>query len=162
MKTLTLFHIFSVLLTGLVAGLFYGYQCSVNKGLGNLPDADYLKAFQSINRSIQNPVFFLSFFGSIILLAVTTLLNYKAGQTTTCYFLVAALIIYMIGVCGVTIFGNVPLNEQLDVFDITAASPEAIVNMRIAFESAWNSFHGIRTFFSILTFLLTIIGIRAI
>ena len=162
MKTLTLFYILCVLLTGLVAGLLYGYQCSVNKGLGNLPDADYLKAFQSINRSIQNPVFFLSFFGSIFFLALTAFVYYRAGQTTAFYFLVAALIIYLPGVCGVTIFGNIPINEQLDVFDITTASPEAIVNMRVAFESPWNNFHSIRTVFSILTFLLTIIGIRAL
>lgn len=160
MKTLTLFHIASVLFTGLVAGLFYGYQCSVNKGLGNLNDTEYLKGFQSINRAIQNPTFFLSFMGSIIFLGITVILAYRSGQTISFYFLLAALLVYLVGVFGLTIFGNVPLNEKLDAFDIASSSPNAITELRTGFELPWNRLHSIRTVFSILTFLLTLLSIR--
>jgi uncharacterized membrane protein len=161
MKTLTLFHIASVLFTGLVAGLFYGYQCSVNKGLGNLTGTEYLKGFQSINRAIQNPVFFLSFIGSIIFLAVAAILSYRSGQIHTFYFLLAAFIIHLLGVFGITLFGNVPLNERLDAFDIANASEAAITEMRDSFETPWNRLHRIRTAFSIVAFLLSILSLRA-
>ena len=61
-----------VLLTGLVAGLFYGYQCSVINGLGALKDREYLSAFQNINRVIQNPVFLARFLGCVVLLPLAT------------------------------------------------------------------------------------------
>ena len=38
LSTQNIFSILSVLLSGLVAGLFYGYACSVNPGLGRLND----------------------------------------------------------------------------------------------------------------------------
>ena len=62
------FQFNAILLTGLVAGLFYGYDCSVIKGLGNLQDDHYLQLFQSINKEIQNPYFFVSFIGSMLVL----------------------------------------------------------------------------------------------
>ena len=51
--------------TGLIiAGVFYAYAVSVNLGLATQPDADYVAAMQVINERIQNPLFFLSFFGA--------------------------------------------------------------------------------------------------
>jgi uncharacterized membrane protein len=47
--------------TALIAGLFYAYTCSVNIGLGKLPDEGYIAAMQSINREILNLLFFVSF-----------------------------------------------------------------------------------------------------
>ncbi|MBC8154239.1 MAG: DUF1772 domain-containing protein, partial [Bacteroidetes bacterium] len=58
--------------TALIAGLLYAYSCSVNPGLNRLSDASYLAAMQSINREIQNPVFFLSFLGALVLLPLST------------------------------------------------------------------------------------------
>ncbi len=53
-----IFQFVSILFTGLIAGLFYGYECSVIKGSKTLHDGAYLQLFQSINRAIQNPHFF--------------------------------------------------------------------------------------------------------
>ena len=38
--------ILAVLLSGLMAGLFYGFQCAVITGLGNQGDKEYLMGFQ--------------------------------------------------------------------------------------------------------------------
>ena len=54
----------ATLTTGLIAGVFYAYAVSVNLGLAAQPDADYVAAMQAINERIQNPLFFLSFFGA--------------------------------------------------------------------------------------------------
>src|SRR5206468_9628718 len=63
--------------TALIAGLFYAYSCSVNAGLGKLSDAAYLAAMQSINREILNPLFFMSFMGTLLLLPVCTWVHYS-------------------------------------------------------------------------------------
>src|SRR5690349_17409797 len=138
--------------TGLLAGLFYGYSCSVNNGLGDLSDSGYLEAFQSINRNIQNPVFMLTFLGNAILLPLTTILLYKSGPTVSSHYLLIALTVYFIGVLGITIFCNVPLHDQLDSYQIRSASLEELSVIRKSFEEPWNRFHAIRTIAAIVSF----------
>lgn len=159
MTSYNLFHVAAVLLTGLIAGLFYGYDCSVIKGFRNLTDKEYLNAFQSINRAILNPYFFLSFMGSLLVLPVATWLSYKAAAPISFYLLLAATVLYVVGVFGVTVVGNIPLNNQLDQFDISNAAPDAVKAMRQKFEPNWNRFHAIRTYANILSFLLAIISL---
>lgn len=154
-----LFQIAAILLTGLIAGLFYSYDCSVIKGLGNLPDAEYLSAFQSINKAILNPYFFISFMGSLLVLPIAAWLNYKEGGTISCYLLIAATLVYATGTFGVTILGNVPLNNLVDRFDIATASQADIQTLRQKFETSWNTLNHIRTFANILSFLLAIISL---
>ncbi len=153
-----IFQFLSVVLTGLVAGLLYGYDCSVIKGLGNLENESYLKAFQSINKAIQNPYFFTSFMGCLLVLPVTCWLSYKTNQPTFHLSLAAALV-YLIGVFGVTLFCNVPLNQQLEHFNISAAPETQIAAMRRAFEHSWNKYHTIRTIAAIIAFSLLILSL---
>ncbi len=148
----------ATLLCGLVAGLLYGYDCSVNIGLGNLSDRAYLDAFQSINKAIQNPYFFTSFIGTLVVLLLTTWYSY-AKMPSAFYLLLAATIVYVVGVLGVTAFGNIPLNEALANFDLTTANEQAIAEHRLKFESAWNTFHRIRTLAAVVSFSCLILSI---
>lgn len=148
--------IFAAVTTGLLAGLFYAYSCSVNPGLGALPDAEYLAAMQSINRAIQNGVFLLSFAGAMILLPITTLQHLR--QPERFGLLLAATVIYAFGSIGVTFLGNIPLNNALDAFNIKAASVAELAQQRAKFEKPWNNLHTIRTLASILSFLLVVIA----
>src|SRR5689334_16707169 len=149
----------AVILVGLAAGLFYSWDCAIAGGLGNLPDKEYLSAFQSINRVILNPYFFLSFMGSVILLPVAAWRTYRTGNPGAFYLMLAAAILYVVGVFGVTIGGNVPLNDMVDKFDIANASAEAIKAMRLKFESNWNSLQHIRTYAAILAFISAVISL---
>mgnify|MGYP003575908297 CR=1 FL=1 len=144
--------------TALIAGLFYSYSCSVNPGLGKLPDEGYLAAMQSINREILNPVFFATFMGTLILLPVSTWLQYSAGASKSFLFLLAATLIYAVGVFGVTMFGNVPLNDALDKFNLHSASMEEIKSQRSMFEVPWNKLHNIRTIANIVSLVLVVIA----
>ena len=141
----------SVLLSALMMGLLYGYACSVNPGLGKLSDTEYLRAMQSINREIQNSYFFISFMGTLIVLPVTTWYCKSHASPACFYLMLAATIIYIAGVIGVTAFGNIPLNNALDKFDISNSSPQQLAAQRMLFQSSWNKYHLIRTIASILT-----------
>lgn len=154
MKMTTVLLIITAVLAALIAGLFYAYSCSVVLGLGKLSDTEYLKAMQSINREILNPVFFISFMGTAILLPVSTF--FLRGQQPVFIFLLLATLAYLIGVFGVTVAGNVPLNDQLDQFKIADSSLEAIKEMRDNFENRWNFLNNVRTAFSVITITLTI------
>jgi uncharacterized membrane protein len=144
--------------TALIAGLFYAYSCSVNGGLGRLPDAGYLAAMQGINREILNPLFFMSFMGTLILLPLATWLQYGQPVSLRFYLLLAATLVYGIGTFGVTIAGNVPLNNALDAFHIQAASAEEISQQRTLFEKPWNKLHSIRTIANAIALILVLIA----
>lgn len=152
--------IISVLLLGLIAGLFYSYSCSVNPGLGRLADTEYLRAMQSINKAILNPWFFIIFIGTLLLLPLSTWLAYKStGTDQTFYLLLAASIVYTVGVFGVTGMGNVPLNEGLARFNIEGATLQEINAQRHAFESPWNRLNLVRTCANLLSLLLALIAV---
>ncbi|MBL3549940.1 DUF1772 domain-containing protein [Chryseobacterium sp. KMC2] len=153
MKMATLLLIFTAVLTALIAGLFYAYSCSVVLGLGKLSDGEYLKAMQSINREILNPVFFMSFMGTAVLLPVAAFVF--RGQPAFIFLLLATLA-YLIGVFGVTVAGNVPMNDILDKFDISGATTDAIQQMREGFEKRWNLLNNIRTVFSVISIALVV------
>ncbi len=152
-------QIIAVLLIGLIAGLLYGYDCSVVKGLGQLSDKEYLQAFQSINKAILNPYFAVSFAGSLVALILADMFSFKSAHYSTFYWLIAATIVYVFGVLGVTILGNVPLNNALEKVDLISCSEIECKKMRESFEWKWNLLHRIRTIASMLAFLLTILSI---
>ena len=88
--------------TALSAGVFYTFTCAINLGLGRLPDKEYLSAMQSINKEILNPLFFISFWGALVLLPISSYLNYSHPASHRFVFLSIATLIYAIGVFGVT------------------------------------------------------------
>jgi len=158
-KMANIILIITTVTTGLIAGLLYAYMCSVNIGLGRLPDKEYLSAMQSINKAIQNPLFFVSFLGTVPLLLLSTWVNYNQPLLPRFYYLAVASVIYLVGVLGVTMLGNVPLNEALAHFDLKSATEHDIVNQRVLFEKPWLLLHNIRTIASIVCLVLVVISL---
>ena len=144
--------------TALMAGLFYSYSCSVVVGLKLLNDPEYIAGMQAINRAIQNPVFFTGFFGTLLLLPVSTYLNYYQHPPVRFWLLLMATIIYLTGAFGVTVLGNIPLNNALEKFNLDGASADATRLQRTIFEGRWNFLNAIRSISSILSLVLVIIA----
>ena len=139
-----------------MAGLFYAWSCSVMLGFARLKDREFMAAMQATNRAILNPVFFAAFLGAPVLLPISTFLNY--GQSPRFTLLFAATVIYLIGTFGVTIFGNVPLNNTLDSFKPESATDEEVARQRANFERRWNNLNTIRTVSSTIALILVIIA----
>jgi len=138
--------------SGLCAGLFYAYSCSVNPGLSKLSDKGYLSAMQSINKEIQNPLFFASFFGALLLMPVAAWFQYNGTFDRKFAMLAVAALVYAIGTFGVTVICNVPLNEKLASADLASADPEMLHRLRMEFEAPWNFWHRVRTVASAFAF----------
>lgn len=150
--------IITAVATALIAGLFYAWSYSVTPGLAQVDDATYVASFQAMNRAIQNPVFFASFMGTAFLLPVSTYLQYKHGTQAQFWLLLGATVLYLGGVMGVTMAGNVPMNNALDAFNLKTATAQEIAAQRAKFEAPWNRLNSIRTVSSILTIVLVIIA----
>ena len=154
-KSFTLFA--AIILTGLSAGLFYAWSVSVIPGTRKIIDITYLESMQSINRAILNPAFYLIFMGSPLVLALSTFQHFKSG--TIFWILLAATLLYVIGTFGVTIFGNVPLNDALDALDLASLSDIQRSEFRNSYETKWNRLHWIRALFSVLAFIISLISL---
>ncbi|MFN0188842.1 MAG: DUF1772 domain-containing protein [Bacteroidia bacterium] len=148
---------FSLLFSGLIAGLLFSYSCSVNPGLKTIADIEYIKTMQAINVAIQNPAFLIPFMGLCLILPISTIIIYRQHTYYAFYPILAATITYIVGVFGVTMFCNVPLNEQLAKFSSQTTTSE-IHLMRQSFEKPWNTYHIIRTVASLVSFGLTVIS----
>ncbi len=155
-STISLFT--SVVLTGLSAGLFYAWSVSVIPGTLKISDQSYLETMQSINRAILNPLFFVVFFGSIVALGVATSYHIRTDKLAF-GLLLASSLLYLFGTVAVTGMGNVPLNNELEAMDLSALDLERIKAFRDYYETKWNRFHAIRTFWAIVSFLISLITV---
>jgi uncharacterized membrane protein len=103
----------------LVSGIFYAFSTFVMRALGALSPAVGIAAMQSINIVVINPLFFAVFFGTAGLSLAGAGASRFSESDASAWFAVAGAILYIVGCVGVTIVGNVPLNNRL-----AGASPE--------------------------------------
>jgi len=128
---------------GLLAGLFYGYACSVMPGLGRAEDRTLIDAMQQINVAIENPVFFLTFLGAPLLVLWALVIEWQSGSREVLRWIVAALVLYAITFV-VTFAFNIPLNDDLD----HAGDPARIADLarvRDDFLGPWVAWNIVRT-----------------
>ena len=158
MKYETIILALAILLTGLMAGIFFTWSNAVKPGIGKLSDIEYLTALQSMNRVILNNAFKIIFLGAIIVVALVPVFYFNLYPKNIFWLFVFTLVIYWIGVFGVTVSGNIPLNEILDKTNLESITSEEIKTLRKSIEVKWNNFNIIRCISSAITFLILIIS----
>ena len=145
-------------LTSLHARLLYDFSVDVVPALRSIKGSSHIEMMQAINVKIENPVFFLSFFGPILLLPIATYLHWNEPQFS---WLLAASIIQIFGCNAVTAAGNIPLNNKLAEVDTGNLSEAEADKIRTQFQGSgakWMRFHTVRTISAIIaTTLLFII-----
>ena len=142
-----------------MAGIFFTWSNAVKPGIGKLSDIEYLRALQSMNRVILNRLFLFLFIGAIIAVALVPIFHFHMYPNKIFWLLICILIIYWAGVFGVTVFGNIPLNEILDKTNLEAISMKEIISLRKTIEFKWNNFNLIRCISSAITFISLIISL---
>ncbi|MEM9261827.1 MAG: DUF1772 domain-containing protein [Bacteroidota bacterium] len=148
LKSITLYAAF--FLTGLSAGLFYAWAVSVIPGTQRVSDTTYLESMQAINRAILNPAFYVVFMGPVIALSSSTFQHHSTGLPF--WLLLGATLLYLLGTFGVTIFGNVPLNNQLDLLELPQLNALQAKEFRLTYEQQWNRLHLYRTIAAVASF----------
>ena len=148
----------AIFLTGLMAGIFFTWSNAVKPGIGKLSDIEYLRALQSMNRVILNNAFKIIFLGAIIAVALVPVFYFNLYPKNIFWLFVFTLVIYWIGVFGVTVSGNIPLNEILDKTNLESITSEEIKTLRKSIEVKWNNFNLIRCISSGITFILLIVS----
>ena len=156
MRTEIIILILAILFTGLMAGIFFTWSNAVKPGIGKLSDIEYLRAFQSMNRVILNNTFKLIFIGAVLATALVPFFYFHLYPSNIFWLLVSAFIVYWVGAFGITVFGNIPLNEILDKTTLETLSLEELKSLRTSIELRWNNLNLLRTISSLLTFSLLV------
>jgi len=94
--------IVATITTGLMAGLFYAYACSVMPGLGRADDRTFVSAMQQINVAIVNGWFLIIFLGALGFTALAAALHLPAGGRGALPWIAAGLVLYVVAL-GTTI-----------------------------------------------------------
>ena len=126
---------------GLVAGVFFAFSSFVMPALRRLPAAQGVAAMQSINRLAPTPVFMTALFGTALAALVVAVWALVSSAERPTGLLVAAGALYVIGTIGVTMGGNVPLNNELERFDAERADAASWST----WVSRWTAWNHVRT-----------------
>ncbi len=151
--------ILATFLCSLVAGLLFAFALVVMPGIRSLNDREFIRAFQVIDRVIQNnqPIFMLVWIGSVVALVTSTVLGIGQLDGTGRLLMIFAALVYLLGVQLPTFTINVPLNNKLQTLDVDSMNEATQKAARKDFEPRWNLWNSIRAAFASLASALLII-----
>ena len=146
----------SLLGSALVGGIFFAFSSFIMKALAGVPSAAGIRAMQSINIVVINPSFLRAFFGTAVLSLVAGGLAVASwGSPTASYFLGGALF-YLVGTILITMFCNVPLNDQLAAMSATDPGTREVWEHYL---DRWVMWNHVRTAAAMVAALLYILGL---
>lgn len=146
-------------LCSLVAGFLFAFAVVVMPGINRLDDRNFIRAFQAIDRVIQNnqPLFLLVWLGSVVALLTAAVLGVWQLHGWNRLILIVAALLYFLGVQLPTARINVPLNNAIQKLDPGAMNESSVARARSEFESRWNRWNVIRTVCSSIVSILLLL-----
>ena len=123
---------------GLVAGVFFAFSSFVIASLKRLPSAQGIAAMHSINVLAVTPVFMVALFGTAAACLGLGAWALVASDGLPTALMLAACALYLVGVIGVTIAGNVPLNNRLAKLHPRDAGAAGFWDQYLTRWTAWN------------------------
>jgi uncharacterized membrane protein len=150
--------VLAAFLCALVAGFLFAFAIVVMPGIKTLGDREFIRAFQVIDRIIQNnhPIFILVWVGSAVVLITALALGFTRLDGPGLLLLLFAALFYLFGVQVPTVVVNIPLNNKLQALDVDNTDDAGLRSAREKFESRWNQWNSIRTVISSLVSLVLI------
>ena len=151
--------ILAAFLCSLVAGFVFAFAFVVMPGIRSLNDREFIRAFQVMDRIIQNnqPMFILVWVGSVVALVTSAVLGFGQLDGAGRLLITFAALAYLFGVQLSTFIVNVPLNNKLQALDVDAIDEAAQEAARKDFEPRWNRWNSSRTVFASLASALLLV-----
>ena len=142
---------------GLVAGVFFAFSSFVMPALKRLPPAQGISAMQSINRLAVTPAFMAALFGTGA--ACLGLAAWAAvASEGPAVLVLAGCALYLVGTIGVTIAGNVPLNNGLARLHLEDADA---TDRWDGFVTRWTAWNHVRTVAALAAAALLTVALQA-
>ena len=148
---------FLALSAAIMAGIYFTFSVFGMRALAALGDEAGARAMQSINRVIVRTLFLPIFFLSSLASAAIVVLGLLVGGHPA-WPMVAGGLVYLLGMFGVTVAGNVPLNNRLDAADPASAEGQAIWRDYLV---RWTRLNHIRTLACVVALVLAMLALGA-
>jgi uncharacterized membrane protein len=142
---------------GMLAGLFFVFSNTIMDALGRQPAQTGAAVMRTINSRIQNPLFFVLFFGtaaSCVAVIIGTAMDPSPAGAS--YALLGAAL-NLGGSLMVTVACNVPLNHALDRTQGATAEGDAVWAKYLVRWTRWNH---VRTVANIASAVLLCLALR--
>ena len=140
---------FAAIGCGLMAGLYFAFSTFIMSALDRLGAAAAAAAMNAINAVILRSAFVPLFFGTSVAALALIIAGLLHGSDPDVSVVVAGGMIYLVGMLGVTILFNVPLNDRL------ARTPSDWP----AYRRAWARWNHVRTLASTLAAVLFVVAL---
>jgi len=140
----------------LVSGIFYAFSTFVMQALGRLAPREAIAAMQSINIVVINPLFFLAFFGTGVLCVATIAASLVPETEVSLAPALVGGVLYIFGCLGVTMVGNVPLNDNLAKVNPDGAEAELLWSSYLARWIRWNHMRTAASLAAAISFLIAV------
>jgi uncharacterized membrane protein len=140
-----------------VGGVFFAFSTFVMPALDELPAPQGIEAMQAINRTAVGPGLMLALFGTAAACAGLGVVALRRRDRPGARWLLAGSAVYLVGVVGVTMAANVPLNDTLAAVHPHAAGAADTWSDYLTRWTAWNH---VRAAGSIAAAALLLVGRR--
>lgn len=152
----TLLVIIALLGSALIGGVFFAFSSFVMKALAREPSAEGIAAMQSINVAVLNPSFLGAFMGTAAVSLLVAVFAVRGWGEPAAPWYLAGAVAYLAGTFFVTLFGNVPLNDQLAA--ARATDPAATIVWE-HYLDRWTLLNTVRTVAALIAALMFISGL---
>ncbi len=142
--------------SALVGGIFFAFSSFIMKALAGVPSGEGIGAMQSINVVVINPSFMGAFFGTAVVSLVAIWLALAGWGHPSAPFFLGGALFYLVGTILVTIFGNVPLNDQLAAVSATDPGTREVWEHYL---DRWTMWNHVRTAAAMVAALLYTFGL---
>jgi uncharacterized membrane protein len=155
--------VLATFLCSLCAGFLFAFAVVIMPGIRSLDDGGFIRAFQVIDRVIQNnqPLFILMWVGSVLTLLGAAVLGFWELSGADRLLVIAAALVYILCVQLPTVTINIPLNNELKKLDLGAMNEATRKRARDDFEPRWNRWNAFRAACaSLVSLLLMLLIVR--
>jgi uncharacterized membrane protein len=99
---------------GLMAGFFWTYSYNINLAMLQVDGATYATVQSLFNRNVRHASFFALFFGGAMLPLLAAGINGRHWRTPAFWLVLAAALVYALGIVAFTRQVNLPLNAYTE------------------------------------------------
>lgn len=138
----------------LMAGVFFAFSTAVMPALGRVVGG--MQAMQTINTVILNPLFLATFMGTALLAVAAAVLGWLYGPREAALLFLLGALAYGVGVFGVTVALNVPMNEALAKLGADSGPGQDYWQ---AYLRDWTFWNGLRTLAGLVSGACMIVGV---
>ncbi|QGX99260.1 DUF1772 domain-containing protein [Roseovarius faecimaris] len=144
----------ATLICALIAGVFLAFSDFVMRSLRNASPTTGIEAMQIINREVFSSIFLVWLLGMAPVSAGLGAYAFFSIDGPARAWFMAGSMIYLIGAVGVTMLGNVPMNQRLDTLPLGGAAAEKYWDVYATFWTQWNHLRTVASGLAALCYLV--------